>query len=486
MKKITKLCGLTAIVLLGEVVTACSSDSEISQPPFDPGSVKVTKTPDFNAYSGKKTLAGATRSHDVNGNLWYQNWQRPVNVTEAEKAKVVAEFSKKREGVKNTQQITWENFWVQQVYKGEASYTDGFGQDIGVASDKMNHLLVFNTVKEEVVSWWPYEVNYVEYAGDYEHINNFNSGNNTTTYTDDETHEMYVGTTLMTHVKSDGRDEQFAYHNSVDSKNHFEYIILEIDGAYYIGFDFYATHPEGQDANKNMDVERDWIFNDWIVKVCPAKMKGEEVTIPEGGFPAPTETGLGHVEVNLSLNAEREKDDYVFSKLSIHVRDTTDVELFIPVGIEYYCAADDMNIVVSHKEELEKHSISSSKMEYTIDGHTVEATVTFEAAGIRIKTAGINPEVLKFLRKNYGDGVTFEVWNYYQDGRTRQELKQMLDRTTISFTNNPGKFINAFAKLGDGVNPLDCKVTPSAGYSQQSTNDGTTIGNYNVTYTNGN
>ena len=175
MKKITKLCGLTAIVLLGEVVTACSSDSEISQPPFDPSSVKVTKTPDFNAYSGKKTLAGATRSHDVNGNLWYQNWQRPVNVTEAEKAKVVAEFSKKREGVKNTLQITWENFWVQQVYKGEASYTDGFGQDIGVASDKMNHLLVFNTVKEEVVSWWPYEVNYVEYAGDYEHINNFNS-----------------------------------------------------------------------------------------------------------------------------------------------------------------------------------------------------------------------------------------------------------------------------------------------------------------------
>ena len=485
MKRIYSLCFLAAVIVAGNVMTSCSSSdgSDSGAVPFNPGSIQVTKSPDFNAYSGKKTLAGTTRSADVNGNLWYQNWQRPVNVTEAEKAKVVEEFSKKREGVKNTQQITWENFWVQQVYKGEATYNDGFGQNIGVASDKMNHLLLFNTIKEEVVSWWPYQVNYVEYEGGYEHINNFNSGNNLTEYTDDETHEKYIGTTLMTHIKSDGRDEQFAYHNSIDSKDHSEYIILEIDGAYYIGFDFYATHPDGQDTNKNMDVERDWIFNDWIVKVCPAKMVGEEVVIPEGGFPAPTETGLGHVELNLSMNAQKEKDDYIATKLSIHVRDTTDVEVFIPVPIEYYCDADDMNIVVSHKEELEQHSISSSQMEYTINGHVVRATVNFEAAGIRIRTAGINPEVLKYLRTNYGDGVTFEVWNYYQSGRTREELKVLLDRSTITFANEPAKYINAFAKLNGAVNPLDCTVTPPAGYSQQSANDGTTIGNYNVTYT---
>jgi hypothetical protein len=106
--------------------------------------------------------------------------------------------------------------------------------------------------------------------GGYEHINNFNTGNNNTVYTDDETHEQFIGTTLMVNMESDGRTEQFGYHNSVDSKDHFEYIILYIDGAYYVGFDFSASHPEGQEANKNMDVERDWIFNDWIVKISPA------------------------------------------------------------------------------------------------------------------------------------------------------------------------------------------------------------------------
>lgn len=484
MKRIKCVYILAVLVVAGNVITACSSDSENDTKtiPFNPSSIQVTKAPDFNAYSGNKILAGATRSADVNGNLWYQNWERPINVTEAEKAKVVEEFSKKREGVKNTQQITWENFWVQQVYKGEATYNDGFGQDIGIASDKMNHLLVFNTVKEEVVSWWPYQVNYVEYEGSYEHINNFNSGDNQTEYTDDETHEKYVGTTLMTHIKSDGRDEQFAYHNSIDSKDHSEYIILEIDGAYYIGFDFYATHPDGQDANKNMDVERDWIFNDWIVKVCPAKMVGEDVVIPEGGYPAPTETGLGHVELNLSMNAPKENDDYLATKLSVHVRDTTDVEVFIPVPVEYYCDADDMNIVISHKEELEQHSISSSQVEYTINGHVVSATVSFEGSGIRIQTAGINAEVLEFLRTNYGDGVTFEVWNYYQNSCTREELKVMLDLSTITFTNEPEKYINAFAKLDGAVNPLDCTVSPPSSYRNWHANDGTTIGNYNVEY----
>jgi len=489
---------LACVVLISGVMMSCKDDED--KIVITDAMIKPTKVPDFNVFSGGRlksvTLSdGAkTRSVDVNGNLWYQNWKRPTNVTDAEKAKVVEEFSKKREGATNTKQVTWENFWVQQVYKGESSYLDGYGQDIGVASDKMNHLLVFNTLKEEVVSWWPYEVKYVLYEGGYDHINNFNSGNNMTEYTDDETQEKYIGTTLMTHIKSDGRDEQFAYHNSVDSKDHYEYIILEIDGAWYVGFDFCATHPEGQEANKNMDVERDWVFNDWIVKICPAQMTGNEIIPSE--FPDPNETVdestgelvsvNGHVEVNLSLNAEKEKDDYISTKLSIHVRDTTDVEVFIPVPAEYYCDADDMNIVISHRLELEMHSPSSSVMEFEVNGQTVITTVAFEMSGIRIKTQGINAQVLKYLRTNYGDGITFEVWNYYNSTYNRDQLKYMLDQSTVSFTNNPYQYINAFAKLDGVVNPLDCVVSPPSPYVRTATNDGTTIGNYNVIYTNGN
>lgn len=230
------------------------------------GSIAPTQDWGFGVASNSR---GANRSVNVNGNLWYQDWERPVNVTEEEIAKVVAEFSKKRENVVNDISIDVPDYWVQQVWKGTTEYNDGFGQSIGVASNKMNKLIVYDSnYKEEV--WWP-EHKTIE--GGYVHVNNFNNGDNTTVYTDDETGQKYVGTTLMYDMSTDGRTTQFGYHNTVDSKDHFEYIVLEIDGNWYVGFDFYATHPEGQDANKNMDVERDWVFNDWIVKITPAKHK---------------------------------------------------------------------------------------------------------------------------------------------------------------------------------------------------------------------
>jgi hypothetical protein len=221
---------LSAAAVTGMLLASCTPDEK---EPVVQDEQQVTfnveHASDFIYYSGTSLLGStmgtkATRAANVNGNQWYQNWGRPTNVTEDERAKVVAEFSKKREGEKNTISVTWKNFWVQQVYKGETTYTDGFGQNIGLGSDHMNHLLVFNNLKTEVISWWPYEESVTEYEGQYEHINNFNSGNNTTTYTDDETHETYQGTTLMVNMGTDGRDEQFAYHNSTDSKYHYEYI----------------------------------------------------------------------------------------------------------------------------------------------------------------------------------------------------------------------------------------------------------------------
>ena len=186
------------------------------------------------------------------------------------------------------------------------------------------------------------------------------------------------------------------------------------------------------------------------------------------------------------MNAEKEKDDYISTKLSIHVRDTTDVEVFLPVPAEYYCEADDMNIVLSHRLELEQHSPSSSYMEFEVDGQIVTTSVVFEMGGIRIKTQGINAQVLKYLRTNYGDGITFEIWNYYNSSITRSNLKSFLDKSSISFINNPPQYINAFAKVDDQMNPLDCAVIPPSLYRVSSVNDGITIGNYNVTYTNGN
>lgn len=211
-----------------------------------------------------------TRAANVNGNMWYQTWVRPANVTDEEIAWAKEEFGKVRKDSKPWVSIEWSNYWVQQVYKGTTHYKDGYNNDV-YGADKMNHLQAFNNKKVEVVCWWPYEENIVTYEGTYEHINNFNNGDNATVFTDDETQQQYIGTTLMQNMGTDGRAEQFAYHNSTDSKYHYEYIVLEHNGSYFVGFDFYAHGTDVYPNNKNMDVERDWIYDDWIIKITPAK-----------------------------------------------------------------------------------------------------------------------------------------------------------------------------------------------------------------------
>ena len=206
-----------------------------------------------NIQFGLDVTKAATRGHDVNGNLWYQKWERPVNVTDAEKEKVSAEFAKVRENATNTINIPWENYWVQQVHTGDRPSVDGTGTRV-YPTGVMNRLMAYNFN-----------------TGEYEHVNNFNAANNTTEYTDDITHEKYYGTTLMVDMGTGDKLDQFAYHNTSSSDYYYSYIVLEIDGAYYVGFDIVGYHPVGQDANANMDVDRDWIFDDWIVKISPAQ-----------------------------------------------------------------------------------------------------------------------------------------------------------------------------------------------------------------------
>ena len=58
--------------------------------------VKPAKYSDFKLYSGKTMLATVYGSSqvNVNGNQWYLNWERPVNITDDERARVVEEFRK--------------------------------------------------------------------------------------------------------------------------------------------------------------------------------------------------------------------------------------------------------------------------------------------------------------------------------------------------------------------------------------------------------
>lgn len=278
MKKIL-MFGIAALALAG-----CSSDLDFDQQEITPDSKKANMYSDAftgafgqvnenvdwgfenqTLYSVDENGNMVTRGHNVNRNEWGTGNGNgghvavPVNVTDNERQLVFDYFNKKREGAVNEYNVNWTDFYISEVWKGEDHYSDGFGNDV-LGSDHMNHLQVRKG--EGYIDEWG------GLQGDWEHANDFNNGNHYADWNSIKGH---------TFMQSSGTLE-FAYHNTTDSKYHNEYIIIPgalIDASladyYYVGFDFYATHPIGQDANKNMDVERDWVFTDWIVRISPGE-----------------------------------------------------------------------------------------------------------------------------------------------------------------------------------------------------------------------
>lgn len=157
----------------------------------------------------------------------------------------------------------------------------------------------------------------------------------------------------------------------------------------------------------------------------------------------------GIVEVNLAI---QEHKDEKSSKLSIHVRDTTDVTVNIPISPDYFLDKDDTDIAMKHYDNM----VYAKEMQ--IGNTTVKVTVEYSDAGITVKTEGINSEVLKICRQLYEDGLTFEIWNYYNENTTDEILKAALDRSTVSFTRAPKIYFNAIR------NTLDMNVKPTEGY----------------------
>ena len=133
-----------------------------------------------------------------------------------------------------SEQPNYTRFYVQHVYMSDRTYKDGYNQDV-VGSNHMDHLKV-----------WKDDEN-------GEHANDFNrNAGSTVLFINSGTHK-------------------FSYFNSTDSQDHFDYIVKKVGGYYYVGFSFKAT---GQ--NPNQKVEGDNNYDDWIVRIVPAKMKGEE------------------------------------------------------------------------------------------------------------------------------------------------------------------------------------------------------------------
>ena len=212
--------------------------------------------------AARAAVRAGTRISDKEGNLYEdKGYVIPEPIGDAERDAVLAVFN--QVGAASYQSLVdWDEFFVQQVYKGTAHYKAKNNGDV-LGSDHMDWLCAYDPVgTEETIypDWNGYQKTVVTNHDD--HINDFNHGDNQTEQTSDKTGKKFKGITLMVNSST----SRFGFHESESSKVYYYFRMEKINGAYYVGFDYSA---EGQ--NPNQQVDRDYIYNDWIVKIVPGK-----------------------------------------------------------------------------------------------------------------------------------------------------------------------------------------------------------------------
>lgn len=198
------------------------------------------------------------------------------------------------------------------------------------------------------------------------------------------------------------------------------------------------------------------------------------------------------VEINLSvLNPQKktvedengdpkEENKYdvvdLAAKLSIHVRQATDVTVTLPLDTKYIIDSDDLAIFADRLDEeelLANLTTTSHKVTCEVDGNEVELNVSFGSTensknkgAVTVTTTGVTDAVGSCL-ETYRDGLNFEVYIYLAEEKGREDtelatFKTQLNNSTVTFTENPFYYINAFAYNEDktDVNGNDCTVLP--------------------------
>ncbi len=236
---------LTIVAGAAMTISSCSSNDA---PEFDPnaetkwnfqtefvkqfGEIASNQNWGFNSV-GVYTMPSSTRSVIKTDEPDYKLYEPAPEVTQAQIDEVKVAFQNIKDF--DSEPINFERFFVQHVYMSNRTYKDGNKQDV-VGSEKMNQLKV-----------WKDDVN-------GEHANDFNrEAGSTVLFINSGTHK-------------------FSYSNSSDGgKDYFDYIVKKVGGYYYVGFSFKANGH-----NPNEKVEGDNNYDDWIVRIVPAVLKGGE------------------------------------------------------------------------------------------------------------------------------------------------------------------------------------------------------------------
>ena len=184
---------------------------------------------------GVYTMPSSTRTvYKTDMPECYQYYEPAPEVTPAQKEEVEKAFQNIPENFVS-EQLNYTRFYVQQVFMSHRKYKAGDDSYV----DGSNHMNQFRVWKDDETS---------------EHANDFN---------------VQAGTTVLF---VNAGTKKFSYSNSSDGgKNYDDYIVKKVGEYYYVGFSFKAN---GQ--NPNEQVKGDNNYDDWIVRIVPAVLKGGE------------------------------------------------------------------------------------------------------------------------------------------------------------------------------------------------------------------
>ena len=244
------------IFLFSLLLASCVSDVKYSEQEMKELTYANAFEQAFGTISPTQTwgFPQTMRTANTKGNMWEdEGYVIPNKITEDELNKVLDVFSKPgKESYESL--IDWDCFFVQQVYKGDSIYVAGNGAKV-TGSEHMDWLVAYDPIGYDETIYSP-ELKIVKNHDD--HVNNFNNS-----YSND-----YDGCMLMVNSST----QRFGFRSSEDSKMHYTFRMEKIDGNYYVGLDFEAT---GQ--NPNQQVQRDLVYDDWIVKIVPGKGYSDKV-----------------------------------------------------------------------------------------------------------------------------------------------------------------------------------------------------------------
>ena len=279
------------VLSLGLSFTSCTKDMNFGSPQeakeyqynaaFENKFGEISQTQSWGFSKSSKSL---TRAAQPNGNQWgthdnndmYWNYPQPSPITEQELNDVLNVFNQK--GATSYEPlIHWENFFIQQVYTGPNGW-------------KMNELAttVDYVINTNVICWWPYQEEVTRQSVNPfdDIVNNFNNGN------------CYAWNGCMLMFNSATEDFSFKTSQSGGERIYGHWRMEKINGNYYVGFDHEAWRQAPENANE--EDKRDYIYNDWIIKIVPGNdyVEPEDKVKEQGRIICEDLGGIGDFDFN--------------------------------------------------------------------------------------------------------------------------------------------------------------------------------------------